>query len=186
MPRTAVPSRHAPAPRGDVCRSRSRTRRTRRRRCSARTRQSREQESVAAAPRRRPCARRPAGRLPPRAISDILEPPASVAARRDRPDLPPDHPLEPGTRPTGARTGDAFRADRRFRKRAQRDSPRAEANPSAPRISLPPRAAPRRPPPPHRQRETDPRSSQGRRSTRLRSKISRPKSAPTPTKRRPT
>ncbi|MFH0302167.1 hypothetical protein AAFX91_34300 [Bradyrhizobium sp. 31Argb] len=38
--------------------------------------------------------------LPPRAISEILEPHAAVRAALE-PDLPPDHPLEPGTRPTG-------------------------------------------------------------------------------------
>ncbi|WP_454633137.1 hypothetical protein [Bradyrhizobium cenepequi] len=38
--------------------------------------------------------------LPPRAISEILEPHAAVRAAIE-PDLPPDHPLEPGTRPTG-------------------------------------------------------------------------------------
>jgi localization factor PodJL len=40
--------------------------------------------------------------LPPRAISEILEPHAAKAARAAlEPDLPPDHPLEPGTRPNG-------------------------------------------------------------------------------------
>ncbi|MCA6111676.1 tetratricopeptide repeat protein [Bradyrhizobium cenepequi] len=38
--------------------------------------------------------------LPPRAISEILEPHAAVRAAL-APDLPPDHPLEPGTRPSG-------------------------------------------------------------------------------------
>jgi localization factor PodJL len=37
---------------------------------------------------------------PPRAISEILEPHAAKAARL-MPELPPDHPLEPGTRPNG-------------------------------------------------------------------------------------
>ena len=42
--------------------------------------------------------------LPPRAISEILEPHAAAAPRAAiTPDLPPDHPLEPGTRPN-ART----------------------------------------------------------------------------------
>jgi localization factor PodJL len=36
-----------------------------------------------------------------RAISDILEPPAAPARAAIAPELPPDHPLEPGTRPTG-------------------------------------------------------------------------------------
>ncbi|MBR1121697.1 SEL1-like repeat protein [Bradyrhizobium lablabi] len=39
--------------------------------------------------------------IPPRAISDILIPHSAAAARAAiEPDLPPDHPLEPGTRPT--------------------------------------------------------------------------------------
>ncbi|MCK1386092.1 tetratricopeptide repeat protein [Bradyrhizobium sp. 21] len=40
--------------------------------------------------------------LPPRAISEILEPHAAPARAAIAPELPPDHPLEPGTRP-GAR-----------------------------------------------------------------------------------
>ncbi|WP_342724884.1 hypothetical protein AAFG07_38970 [Bradyrhizobium sp. B097] len=39
--------------------------------------------------------------LPPRAISEILEPHAASARAAIAPDLPPDHPLEPGTRPSG-------------------------------------------------------------------------------------
>jgi localization factor PodJL len=37
----------------------------------------------------------------PRAISEILEPHAASARAPIAPELPPDHPLEPGTRPTG-------------------------------------------------------------------------------------
>ncbi|WOH50332.1 tetratricopeptide repeat protein [Bradyrhizobium sp. sBnM-33] len=37
--------------------------------------------------------------LPPRAISEILEPHASAPRTAIAPELPPDHPLEPGTRP---------------------------------------------------------------------------------------
>jgi localization factor PodJL len=37
----------------------------------------------------------------PRAISEILEPPASAPRTAIAPELPPDHPLEPGTRPAG-------------------------------------------------------------------------------------
>ncbi|NOJ40069.1 tetratricopeptide repeat protein [Bradyrhizobium australiense] len=37
--------------------------------------------------------------LPPRAISEILEPHASAPRAAIAPELPPDHPLEPGTRP---------------------------------------------------------------------------------------
>jgi localization factor PodJL len=39
--------------------------------------------------------------LPPRAISEILEPHAAAPRTAIAPELPPDHPLEPGTRPTG-------------------------------------------------------------------------------------
>jgi localization factor PodJL len=38
--------------------------------------------------------------VPPRAISEILEPHAAASRAAIEPDLPPDHPLEPGTRPT--------------------------------------------------------------------------------------
>jgi localization factor PodJL len=37
--------------------------------------------------------------MPPRAISEILEPHAAAPRVAIAPDLPPDHPLEPGTRP---------------------------------------------------------------------------------------
>jgi len=39
--------------------------------------------------------------LPPRAISEILEPHAAAPRAVIAPELPPDHPLEPGTRPPG-------------------------------------------------------------------------------------
>lgn len=39
--------------------------------------------------------------LPPRAISEILEPHAASTRAAIAPELPPDHPLEPGTRPSG-------------------------------------------------------------------------------------
>ncbi|WP_407116459.1 hypothetical protein [Bradyrhizobium sp. LMG 9283] len=39
--------------------------------------------------------------VPPRAISDILEPHTAPARAAIAPELPPDHPLEPGTRPGG-------------------------------------------------------------------------------------
>ena len=38
--------------------------------------------------------------MPPRAISEILEPHAAAPRAAIAPELPPDHPLEPGTRPT--------------------------------------------------------------------------------------
>jgi localization factor PodJL len=50
-----------------------------------------------------PAAAPPTLPLQPKAISDILEPHAAQAARMAtiEPSLPPDHPLEPGTRPSG-------------------------------------------------------------------------------------
>ena len=92
--------------------------------------------------RRRPCAA-----IAPRAISEILEPHAAPPRAAIEPDLPPDHPLEPGTRPTG-RVGFALGAHRGFRKRHQRNPGRARASRPARRVSLPPRAAPPRPPRP--------------------------------------
>ena len=60
------------------------------------------QEYFAAAPREFQAAQ-PAAPvappLPPRAISEILEPHAAAPRAAIAPDLPPDHPLEPGTRP---------------------------------------------------------------------------------------
>jgi localization factor PodJL len=55
----------------------------------------------AAAPATEPAAPPPMP-VPPRAISELLEPHAAKAARPAiAPELPPDHPLEPGTRPNG-------------------------------------------------------------------------------------
>ncbi|MBR0691645.1 tetratricopeptide repeat protein [Bradyrhizobium lablabi] len=66
------------------------------------------QEHFAAAPRDFHAAEPPAVAappllppVPPRAISEILEPHAATARAVMAPELPPDHPLEPGTRPTG-------------------------------------------------------------------------------------
>jgi localization factor PodJL len=59
-------------------------------------------ETFAAAPRdfhAPPPAAPVAPPLPPRAISEILEPHAAAPRTAIAPDLPPDHPLEPGTRP---------------------------------------------------------------------------------------
>ncbi|MGJ4948564.1 hypothetical protein [Bradyrhizobium sp. HKCCYLS20291] len=49
--------------------------------------------------------------VPPKAIADILEPHAAQAARPTTivPELPPDHPLEPGTRPLGRTASPAER-----------------------------------------------------------------------------
>ena len=61
------------------------------------------QAHFAAAPREFLAAQPPAAPAPPqppRAISEILEPPAAPPRVAIEPDLPPDHPLEPGTRPT--------------------------------------------------------------------------------------
>jgi localization factor PodJL len=65
-----------------------------------------EQEAFAAAPREFHAASVPApvpaaAPMPPRAISEILVPHAAPPRAAIEPDLPPDHPLEPGTRPSG-------------------------------------------------------------------------------------
>src|SRR5436190_4528992 len=63
------------------------------------------QEFFAAAPREFHAVQPPAPAapvappLPPRAISEILEPHAAAPRTAIAPELPPDHPLEPGTRP---------------------------------------------------------------------------------------
>lgn len=54
-----------------------------------------------AAPPPVPTAQQAAPPLPPRAISEILEPHTAPARAAIAPGLPPDHPLEPGTRPNG-------------------------------------------------------------------------------------
>jgi localization factor PodJL len=61
------------------------------------------QAHFAAAPREFHAAEPPAAPViaAPRAISEILEPPAAPPRAAIGPDLPPDHPLEPGTRPLG-------------------------------------------------------------------------------------
>jgi localization factor PodJL len=63
------------------------------------------QDHFAAAPRDFHAAEPPAvsavAPVPPRAISEILEPHTAPARAAIEPGLPPDHPLEPGTRPTG-------------------------------------------------------------------------------------
>ena len=66
------------------------------------------QEHFAAAPREFHAAEPLAAAMPPpmppappRAISEILEPHAAPARAAIAPELPPDHPLEPGTRPNG-------------------------------------------------------------------------------------
>jgi localization factor PodJL len=64
------------------------------------------QQHFVAAPREFHAAEPPAPALPPipqRVISEILVPHAAAARTAIEPELPPDHPLEPGTRPT-ART----------------------------------------------------------------------------------
>jgi len=55
----------------------------------------------AAAPREFQVAQPLAAPMPPKAISEILEPHAALVRPAIAPDLPPDHPLEPGTRPGG-------------------------------------------------------------------------------------
>ena len=60
------------------------------------------QETFAAAPREFHAAQPSAPPLPPRAISEILEPHAAAPRAAIAPDLPPDHPLEPARgRPRG-------------------------------------------------------------------------------------
>ena len=63
------------------------------------------QEHFAAAPREfhaaQPVAPPAAAPMTPRAISEILEPHAAASRTAIAPELPPDHPLEPGTRPSG-------------------------------------------------------------------------------------
>jgi localization factor PodJL len=60
------------------------------------------QPHFAAAPREFHAAEPPPAIATPRAISEILEPQAAPLARAAiEPGLPPDHPLEPGTRPPG-------------------------------------------------------------------------------------
>lgn len=63
------------------------------------------QEHFAAAPREfhaaQPVALPAAPPMTPRAISEILEPHAAAPRTAIAPELPPDHPLEPGTRPAG-------------------------------------------------------------------------------------
>ncbi|WP_128936836.1 tetratricopeptide repeat protein [Bradyrhizobium zhanjiangense] len=54
-----------------------------------------------AAPPPVPAAPQVTSPLPPRAISEILEPHTAPARAALAPELPPDHPLEPGTRPGG-------------------------------------------------------------------------------------
>jgi localization factor PodJL len=61
------------------------------------------QQHFAAAPRDFHAAQpaMPAAAVAPKAISEILEPHAAPPRAAIEPELPPDHPLEPGTRPTG-------------------------------------------------------------------------------------
>ena len=56
-------------------------------------------EHFEAAPREFHAAQPVAPPLPPRAISEILEPHTAAPRVAITPELPPDHPLEPGTRP---------------------------------------------------------------------------------------
>lgn len=57
--------------------------------------------AIPAAPPPVPMAPQASAPLPPRAISEILEPHTAPARSALAPELPPDHPLEPGTRPGG-------------------------------------------------------------------------------------
>jgi len=86
------------------------------------------QEAFAAAPRDFHAAAPAQPPAPPRTISEILEPHAAASRVAIAPELPPDHPLEPGTRPSG---------------RAASPSERIAASESA--ISSIPAAAPKEP-----------------------------------------
>jgi localization factor PodJL len=59
------------------------------------------EEHFAAAPRDFQVVQAPMPVVTPRAISEILEPHAAAPRVSTEPELPPDHPLEPGTRPNG-------------------------------------------------------------------------------------
>ncbi|WP_298252782.1 hypothetical protein [Bradyrhizobium sp.] len=87
-----------------------------------------EHESFVAAPRDFHAADSVQPPVPPRTISEILEPNTASARAAIVPDLPPDHPLEPGTRPSA---------------RAASPSERIAASESA--ISGIPAAAPKEP-----------------------------------------
>ena len=109
------------------------------RRNAGRCRRSRNRNCPIPPRRRRISPRRRAISMPrpvcrrhraPRAISEILEPHAAPSRAAIETDLPPDHPLEPGTRPTAG--GFALGAHRRFRKRHQRNPRQARANRPAP------------------------------------------------------
>ena len=91
--------------------------------------------------------------MPPRAISEILEPHAAAPRTAIAPELPPDHPLEPGTRPAGRMSSPSERiaASESVISEISRRPPRSR---SARRASSPPRAAPRRPPPPRADRKS--------------------------------
>lgn len=62
-----------------------------------------------AAPREFHAAQPPAIPVTPRAISEILEPHTAAPRIAIEPALPPDHPLEPGTRPSGRMTSPSER-----------------------------------------------------------------------------
>jgi hypothetical protein len=108
-------------------------------------------ESFVAAPREFHAAQPAApsaSPLPPRAISEILEPHAAAPRTAIAPELPPDHPLEPGTRPPPRVASPSERIA--ASENAISEIAGAQRNRSARRASLPPRAAPRRPRPPRR------------------------------------
>jgi localization factor PodJL len=62
-----------------------------------------------AAPRDFQAAMSSMAMVTPHAISEILEPRSVPARSKIEPELPPDHPLEPGTRPSGRATSPAER-----------------------------------------------------------------------------
>ena len=169
--RTLPRARPAPAKRASKRRARRCRRRAPRRRPMCRRRRAagfrrsrnRNCQILPAAPgafRRRaariPCrrSRQPpvAAPMPPRAISEILEPHAAPPRTAIAPELPPDHPLEPGTRPAGRASSPSERIA--ASESVISEIPQPPRSRSAHRASSPPRAVPRRPPPPRRrQRE---------------------------------
>ena len=141
VPRVATPPAMAPQPKPELPNPAARE-------DSREHLQEPPQAHFAAAPREFLAAQPPAAPAPPqppRAISEILEPPAAPPRVAIEPDLPPDHPLEPGTRPT-ARVSSPSERIAASESAISEISTARRKSPSAPRVSSPPHAAPPRPP----------------------------------------
>ena len=188
--RSRPPCRPNRGPRRPALRRRWRWRRSRNPNCRipAASTQEPPQAHFAAAPREFHAAQPPAAPAPPqppRAISEILEPHAAPPRAAIEPDLPPDHPLEPGTRPTGRAASPSERIA--ASESAISEIPHASrTSRSARRASSPPRAAPRRPPPPQPANEKAaaaavkprPRQGQGSSDKRARTRTRSPRPSP--------